>query len=154
MAKSEKCSLRKEFTKGLLRENPVLRLVLGTCPTLATSTSMVNAIGMGIAATLVLICSNIAISEIGMNDEYISIGRQAFMSGAGSQVTELWLGKNVTIDEISAGNEAVFSYNGYPNLKNVYCYDNNYAGCGSLEELKWRLFGADNRNVTIHGETT
>ena len=64
MAKSEKCSLRKEFTKGLLRENPVLRLVLGTCPTLATSTSMVNAIGMGIAATIVLICSNIVISAL------------------------------------------------------------------------------------------
>lgn len=64
MAKSEKCSLRKEFTKGLLRENPVLRLVLGTCPTLAVSTSMVNAIGMGIAATLVLICSNVAISAL------------------------------------------------------------------------------------------
>lgn len=64
MAKTEKCSLRKEFTKGLLKENPVLRLVLGTCPTLATSTSMVNAIGMGIAATLVLICSNVAISAL------------------------------------------------------------------------------------------
>ncbi len=64
MAKKEKCSLRKEFTKGLLRENPVLRLVLGTCPTLATSTSMVNAIGMGIAATIVLVCSNIAISAL------------------------------------------------------------------------------------------
>ena len=59
-----KCSLRKEFTKGLLKENPVLRLVLGTCPTLATSTSMINAIGMGISATLVLVCSNIAISAL------------------------------------------------------------------------------------------
>lgn len=59
-----KCSLRKEFTKGLLRENPVLRLVLGTCPTLATSTSMVNAIGMGIAVTLVLVCSNMVISAL------------------------------------------------------------------------------------------
>ncbi len=63
MAK-EKCSLKKEFTKGLIRENPVLRLVLGTCPTLATSTSMVNAIGMGIAATIVLVCSNIVISAL------------------------------------------------------------------------------------------
>ena len=53
-----------EFTKGLLKENPVLRLVLGTCPTLATSTSMVNAIGMGIAATIVLVCSNIVISAL------------------------------------------------------------------------------------------
>ena len=60
----EKCSLRKEFTKGLLRENPVLRLVLGTCPTLAVSTSMVNAIGMGVAATIVLVCSNIVISAL------------------------------------------------------------------------------------------
>lgn len=63
MAK-EQCSLKKEFTKGLLKENPVLRLVLGTCPTLATSTSMVNAIGMGIAATIVLVCSNIVISAL------------------------------------------------------------------------------------------
>ena len=63
MAK-EKCSLKKEFTKGLIKENPVLRLVLGTCPTLATSTSMVNAIGMGIAATIVLVCSNIVISAL------------------------------------------------------------------------------------------
>lgn len=60
----KKCSLKHEFTKGLLKENPVLRLVLGTCPTLATSTSMVNAIGMGLSATLVLICSNIAISAL------------------------------------------------------------------------------------------
>lgn len=59
---AEKKSLRKEFTKGLIAENPVLRLVLGTCPTLATSTSVANAIGMGLAATIVLICSNMAIS--------------------------------------------------------------------------------------------
>ena len=54
----------KEFTKGLLRENPVLRLVLGTCPALATSTSIVNGIGMGLATTIVLICSNIVISAL------------------------------------------------------------------------------------------
>lgn len=52
----------KELTKGILKENPVLRLVLGTCPALATSTSIVNGIGMGIATTIVLICSNIVIS--------------------------------------------------------------------------------------------
>ncbi len=50
------------LTNGFIKENPVLVLVLGTCPTLATSTSATNAIGMGIAATVVLICSNIAIS--------------------------------------------------------------------------------------------
>ncbi len=48
--------------KGIIAENPVLVLVLGTCPTLAVSTSIVSAISMGIAATLVLICSNIVIS--------------------------------------------------------------------------------------------
>ena len=59
---AEKKTLGQEFRKGLLVENPVLRLVLGTCPTLATSTSMVNALGMGISVTLVLLCSNIVIS--------------------------------------------------------------------------------------------
>ena len=50
------------FLKGLIAENPVLVLVLGTCPTLAVSTSVVSAFYMGIAATLVLICSNVVIS--------------------------------------------------------------------------------------------
>ena len=58
----KKKSLGREFTKGLLDENPVLRLVLGTCPTLAVSTSVVNAVGMGISAMIVLVCSNIVIS--------------------------------------------------------------------------------------------
>lgn len=48
--------------KGILLENPVFVLVLGTCPTLATTTSVTGAIGMGIAATAVLICSNFVIS--------------------------------------------------------------------------------------------
>lgn len=61
---AEKKSLVKEFTKGLVLENPVLRLVLGTCPTLATSTSVESAIGMGLAATVVLVCSNIVISAL------------------------------------------------------------------------------------------
>lgn len=61
---AEKKSLGKEFSKGLIAENPVLRLVLGTCPTLATSVSVTNAIGMGIAATIVLICSNVVISAL------------------------------------------------------------------------------------------
>lgn len=64
MAEKTKVNYGKEFSKGLLLENPVLRLVLGTCPTLATTTSVVNGIGMGIAATLVLVCSNIAISAL------------------------------------------------------------------------------------------
>ena len=52
------------LTKGIIKENPVLVLVLGTCPSLATSTQASNAIGMGIAAMVVLICSNMAISAL------------------------------------------------------------------------------------------
>ena len=52
----------KTLTNGIIRENPVLILVLGTCPTLATSTQVSNAFGMGAAATVVLLCSNIFIS--------------------------------------------------------------------------------------------
>ena len=54
----------QNFLKGLIKENPVLVLVLGTCPTLAVSTKLSNAIGMGLAATVVLICSNMAISAM------------------------------------------------------------------------------------------
>ena len=50
------------LTKGIIKENPVLRLVLGTCPTLAVTTAAINGIGMGVAATLVLIGSNLVIS--------------------------------------------------------------------------------------------
>ncbi len=50
------------FLKGLILENPVLVLVLGTCPTLAQTGSVVAALSMGIAATIVLICSNVVIS--------------------------------------------------------------------------------------------
>ena len=50
--------------RGIIMENPVLILVLGTCPTLATTTSVISALSMGIAATIVLICSNIVISAL------------------------------------------------------------------------------------------
>jgi electron transport complex protein RnfE len=60
----KKKPLYKEFTKGLIKENPVLRLVLGTCPTLAVTTSVESAIGMGLSASFVLICSNIVISAL------------------------------------------------------------------------------------------
>ncbi len=49
---------------GILRENPILRLMIGLCPTLAVSTSLSNSIGMGLAVTFVLICSNFTISLI------------------------------------------------------------------------------------------
>lgn len=48
--------------KGILKENPTLVLVLGTCPTLATTTNVVGAFGMGIAALAVLVCSNMLVS--------------------------------------------------------------------------------------------
>jgi electron transport complex protein RnfE len=52
------------LTRGIVRENPVLVLMLGTCPTLAVSTQASNAIGMGLAATFVLVCSNVVISAL------------------------------------------------------------------------------------------
>lgn len=61
---SKNPSKLKILTNGILNENPVLRLVLGTCPTLATSTMASNGIGMGLAATFVLVCSNIVISAL------------------------------------------------------------------------------------------
>lgn len=54
----------KDLTKGIIKENPVFVMALGLCPTLAVSTSVMNAIGMGLAATFVLLCSNIIISLI------------------------------------------------------------------------------------------
>lgn len=50
------------FTKGIIRENPLLVLVLGTCPALATTSSSLNGFGMGLATTFVLIGSNVVIS--------------------------------------------------------------------------------------------
>jgi len=54
----------KELTKGFYAENPVFRQVIGLCPTLAVSTSIINGLGMGAAATFVLIFSNVIISLI------------------------------------------------------------------------------------------
>lgn len=54
----------KELKKGIFKENPVFALVLGLCPFLAVSTSLINGIGMGIAAIFVFVCSNIIISLI------------------------------------------------------------------------------------------
>ena len=58
----KKNSNMSTLLKGILLENPVFVLVLGTCPTLATTTSVIGAFGMGIAAMVVLICSNTVIS--------------------------------------------------------------------------------------------
>jgi electron transport complex protein RnfE len=61
MEKKSKLSI---FTNGLIKENPILVLVLGTCPTLALSTAAMNGIYMGLALTFVLTCSNIFISAL------------------------------------------------------------------------------------------
>ena len=58
----KKKGLWGEFTKGIIIENPVLRLMLGCCATLAVTTAASNAIGMGAATTFVLVCSNAVIS--------------------------------------------------------------------------------------------
>lgn len=55
-------SYLKTFTKGLIKENPVLVMLLGTCPTLAVTTLAINGLGMGLATTFVLVCSNVVIS--------------------------------------------------------------------------------------------
>ncbi|MBN1809690.1 MAG: electron transport complex subunit E [Planctomycetes bacterium] len=56
--------LLKEITKGIIRENPVLVLLIGLCPTLAVTSRITDAVGMSIAAAFVLICSNLIISMI------------------------------------------------------------------------------------------
>jgi len=55
-------TLSREFRKGLWRENAVFRLLLGLCPALAVTTSAENGLGMGLATTFVLVCSNIVVS--------------------------------------------------------------------------------------------
>ena len=55
-------SLAKEFTKGLWAELPPFRLVLGLCPVLAVTKTMADGLGMGIATTFVLVCSNLLVS--------------------------------------------------------------------------------------------
>ncbi len=59
-----KQSMKGIFINGIINENPIFRLVLGMCPTIAVTTSLTNAVGMGAAATFVLICSNILISAL------------------------------------------------------------------------------------------
>ncbi len=58
----DKNSSLSVLVNGILKENPVLVLILGTCPTLATTTTVKGAVGMGLAAMAVLICSNVFIS--------------------------------------------------------------------------------------------
>lgn len=54
----------QNFTKGLLKENPILVLLLGMCPTLGVTTSAINGLGMGLATTFVLVMSNLVVSLV------------------------------------------------------------------------------------------
>lgn len=60
--KNEKPTLKARFFEGLFDQNPILVQLLGTCPTLATTTSMKNGVGMGLSAVAVLVLSNLLIS--------------------------------------------------------------------------------------------
>ncbi len=55
---------KKQFKEGLLTKNPVLVQLLGMCSTLAITTSLFNGLGMGVAVTIILICSNVLISAL------------------------------------------------------------------------------------------
>ncbi|HNW92484.1 MAG TPA: electron transport complex subunit E [bacterium] len=57
-------TFRSELTRGFWRENPIFVIVLGTCPTLAVSTSLQNAVGMGLAVTFVTACSNALVAML------------------------------------------------------------------------------------------
>jgi Na+-translocating ferredoxin:NAD+ oxidoreductase subunit E len=57
-------NLLQEFSKGIIKENPVLRILLGMCATLAVTTSLINGIGMGLATTFVLVFSNLLVSLV------------------------------------------------------------------------------------------
>ena len=54
----------KDLSRGIIRENPVFRLVLGICPVLGVTALIVNGVGMGLSAMLVLICSNVVIASL------------------------------------------------------------------------------------------
>ena len=62
MSENKKPTMLARLIEGLFDQNPILVQLLGTCPTMATSTSLLNGIGMGLSATAVLICSNLLIS--------------------------------------------------------------------------------------------
>lgn len=87
-----KKSYFNEFIKGIWKENPVLVLLLGTCPTLAVTTSGTNAVYMGLATTMVLIMSNLIISIIsGITPGKIRIPVYITVIAAGVTIVDLLL---------------------------------------------------------------
>ncbi|MDI6795005.1 MAG: electron transport complex subunit E [bacterium] len=57
-------SIAKDFKKGIIQENPIFRMLLGLCPTLAVTTSVLNGLAMGAATMTVLVCANLAVSTL------------------------------------------------------------------------------------------
>jgi len=57
-------NLWKDFNQGIIKENPVLRLMIGLCPVLAVSNNAINALGMSVAVAFVLVCSNLVVAMI------------------------------------------------------------------------------------------
>jgi len=82
--------LISHITKGIIKENPTLRLVLGMCPTLAITTSVVNGAGMSVAATFVLVASNVLIAMIrGITPEKIRIPIFIIVIASFTTITDL-----------------------------------------------------------------
>ncbi|MDX9933265.1 MAG: electron transport complex subunit RsxE, partial [Bacteroidales bacterium] len=89
------------FTKGFIKENPVLVLLLGMCPTLGVTTSAINGIGMGLATTFVLIMSNVIISLI-KNFIPSSVRIPAFIVVIASFVTVVDLSMKAYVPDLHA----------------------------------------------------
>ena len=88
------------FTRGFIKENPILVLLLGCCPTLATTTSAINGMSMGLATTFVLIMSNLVISLLkGFIPDKVRI--PCFIVVIASFVTIVQLGMQAYVPDIS-----------------------------------------------------
>ena len=91
----------EQLKSGVILDNPVFMQTIGLCPTLATTTSLQNAIGMGAAATVVLICSNIVISApwLTLDDAW----EAAELAGIADDIRRMPMGMNTIISEGSGG---------------------------------------------------
>lgn len=90
-------------------------------------------------------CHNLQISSIGEEGNEVLVGNAVFMGAKVTSVTSFTFGPRVTIAEMTDTN-GIF-HRAYPNLNTVICY--NYAGCGSEEELRYRLYDNESRSITI-----
>ena len=82
----------REFTKGLIHRNPIFVLMVGLCPTLATSNTITNAFAMGMAATVVLVCSNVIVSLIrNFIPRGVRLGCYIVVIASFVTIVELWM---------------------------------------------------------------